>query len=159
MKTIRVNVGRAAAEAFIADLSGLSVKVGWMESAKYPDGTPVALVASVQEYGAAAKGIAPRAFMRRTLAANEDKWGKLVSRQIKKRLENEEPAHLVFDALGLSAQGETHKTLSAMGDYPEDAPVVKRRRSRKKPPPNQSTAILRDTLTLFNTMTYVVEKK
>jgi hypothetical protein len=50
-------------------LSAGELQVGFMENADpYPDGTPVALVAAVQEFGSPSNGIPPRPFMRPAVA-------------------------------------------------------------------------------------------
>lgn len=53
------------------------VSVGFFESAKYPDGTPVAAVAAYNEFGSDKTPARP--FMRVAIDKNRDKWGKLLS--------------------------------------------------------------------------------
>ena len=45
------------------------VDVGFLEGALYPDGTSVALVAAVNEFGAPSRGQPPRPYFRRMIAA------------------------------------------------------------------------------------------
>lgn len=51
------------------------VRAGFPEGSEYPDGTPMAMAAAVNNFGAPAKGIPPRPFF--TTAVNEGKpvWG------------------------------------------------------------------------------------
>lgn len=51
------------------------VRVGWLADAKYPNGTQVALVAAIQEFGAPSVGIPPRPFFRPMIAKHRDEWG------------------------------------------------------------------------------------
>jgi hypothetical protein len=51
-----------------------SVKVGFLAEAKYPDGTPVAMIAAIQDYGAPSVGIPPRPFFRNMVAARKGEW-------------------------------------------------------------------------------------
>lgn len=51
-----------------------TVRVGFLEGATYPDGTPVALVAAVNEYGAPSRGIPPRPFFRNMIADKSADW-------------------------------------------------------------------------------------
>jgi hypothetical protein len=51
-----------------------SVRVGFLEGAHYPDGTPVGLVAAVNEYGAPSRGIPPRPFFRNMIADKSADW-------------------------------------------------------------------------------------
>lgn len=52
------------------------VEVGFMENATYPDGTSVALVAMVNEYGRPENGQPPRPFMRRAVNKRSAAWQK-----------------------------------------------------------------------------------
>ncbi len=54
---------------------GGTLRVGFLEDAKYPDGTPVAMIAAIQNFGAPAKGIPPRPFFTKFITENSDKWG------------------------------------------------------------------------------------
>lgn len=59
------------------------VRVGFLETAKYPDGTPVAMVAAIQEFGAPRVGIPPRPFFRPMIAAHKSEWGPNVGKYMK----------------------------------------------------------------------------
>lgn len=52
-----------------------SVKVGFLEGATYPDGTSVALIAAIQNFGAPAKGIPPRPFFSNMVTTKSPTWG------------------------------------------------------------------------------------
>lgn len=58
------------------------LKVGFFEEATYPDGTPVAEVATFQEFGTAK--IPPRPFFRNMIADNQASWGKGMAMALKK---------------------------------------------------------------------------
>jgi hypothetical protein len=53
-----------------------TLRVGFLENATYPNGTPVAMIAAIQEYGAPRVGIPPRPFFRTMIAKHKDEWGK-----------------------------------------------------------------------------------
>lgn len=79
MATLTISGGKAL-EAKLRELSekvtkAATLRVGFLEGAKYPDGTPVAMVAAIQEYGAPGAGIPPRPFFRSMIAAKKDRWG------------------------------------------------------------------------------------
>lgn len=63
LKEIAANLRRAS-----------TVEVGWLDGATYPDGTPVALVALINEFGNAAHGQPPRPAIRNTIAAKSTEW-------------------------------------------------------------------------------------
>jgi len=58
----------------VADLKDNTAKAGWFPTAVYPNGTPVAHVALIQEKGDPAHNIPPRPFMRPAIASNKQKW-------------------------------------------------------------------------------------
>jgi hypothetical protein len=60
-----------------------TLRVGILEGAKYPNGTPVALVGAIQEFGAPRAGIPPRPFMRTTIAKHKDEWPKAMADLLK----------------------------------------------------------------------------
>lgn len=72
--------GGEGIEAKLRELSKLAKKratarVGFLEGATYPDGTPVAMVAAIQNYGAPARGIPPRPFFSAMIAEKSSGWG------------------------------------------------------------------------------------
>ena len=50
--------------------------MGWFPSSRYPDGTPVAYIASIHEYGVATKGIPPRLGLRALDREKQGEWRK-----------------------------------------------------------------------------------
>lgn len=79
MATLRLTGGKAA-EAHLKALvrrigRGKAVNVGFLEGATYPDGTKVAMVAAIQNYGAPAASIPPRPFFTEMIAQRSPGWG------------------------------------------------------------------------------------
>lgn len=56
----------------LKELENFQGRVGWGEDSKYPDGTPVAYVAAIQELGYGP--IPPRPFMRPAETKNQNEW-------------------------------------------------------------------------------------
>lgn len=52
-----------------------TVRAGFLEGETYPDGTSVATVAAINNYGAPAAGIPPRPFMTNMVQKNAPAWG------------------------------------------------------------------------------------
>jgi len=73
----------ARLESIAKKLEGGNVKIGFFPGATYPDGTPVALVAAIQNYGAPSRGIPPRPFFSNAIRNNSSGWGKLVAVALK----------------------------------------------------------------------------
>lgn len=75
-----------------------TLEVGFLEGETYPDGTPVALVAAVNNFGAPSRGIPPRPFMSNTVAKHSGEWPD----QIAKLLEvNDMDAEKTLGQMGL----------------------------------------------------------
>lgn len=64
-----------------AKLGHGQVKVGFMEGAKYPDGTPVPAVAFWNEFGDSTRP--PRPFFRQMIAKESSTWGPKLAKLIK----------------------------------------------------------------------------
>jgi hypothetical protein len=73
-----LNLDRVIAKLSIIpdSLMDREVRVGWFDSSRYPDGTPVAYVATIQEFGAPERSIPARSFIRPAVAKNKDRWVK-----------------------------------------------------------------------------------
>lgn len=74
----------------IKELNKTSIRAGWFEDSKYPDGTRVAYVATIQEYGfhGAGNNIPARPFMRTAEADHKKQWSSLAVKEITKSLNN-----------------------------------------------------------------------
>ena len=105
------------------------VKVGWFESNKYPDGTPVAYVASIHEYGATEQGIPPRPFFRPTITANKQKWKEDTQKAAMAILEGRATLKTVIASIGEQVAGDVRKTIRGI-QHPklEEATVAAKRR-------------------------------
>lgn len=51
-----------------------TLRVGFLEGATYPDGTSVAMIAAIQNFGAPSRGIPPRPFFSNMIAQNSPSW-------------------------------------------------------------------------------------
>ncbi len=100
------------------DLGKLKLTVGWLESARYDNGTPVAGIAAVQEFGSPARGIPPRPFLRPTMAEKKASWAAWLEGQYKKVLAGETTSKIVLEKLGLSVVGQIKKAISTLQEPP-----------------------------------------
>lgn len=60
-----------------------SVRAGFLAGATYPDGTPVATVAALNNFGAPGAGIPPRPFMTNMIRRKSPEWGAIFLRILK----------------------------------------------------------------------------
>jgi hypothetical protein len=107
------NAFKTLAESLSA-LEGVTGKVGWFESAQYPDGTPVAYVAAIQEFGSPANKIPSRSFMRSTAAESDKKWKETAARVSARVLEKKMTAKDAMEALTLQAEGDVAAKIASI---------------------------------------------
>lgn len=137
--------GKAFKKA-LQELSGLEVRVGYQEGAKYPDGTPVVQVALWNELGTV--NSPPRPFIRNTVDNNEAKiQSKLKS--CASELADGATAEKILNELGVYAKGLLQKEIKN-GEYAPNAPSTVAKKGSAKP--------LIDTGLLRQSANYVIKK-
>lgn len=117
--------GGAGIEAKLKELSKLATKratarVGFLEGATYPDGTPVALIAAIQNYGAPARGIPPRPFFSKMIVDNSPGWGDALAATF--RAADMDAPH-ALELFGEGVAGQLRQAIVAM-DAPPLSPVT-----------------------------------
>ena len=137
----------------LASFSNPVGEAGWFESAKYEDGTPVAYVASIQEYGHGP--IPPRSFMRTTIADKREEWKGLFMDGAKAVVAGGESAGSVMDKVSSLAAGQVREKISKIHKPPLAESTKSSRRSRG----NTSTKPLVDTGHMLATLTHNVSDK
>lgn len=91
--------------------SARSVKVGFLAGATYPNGTSVAMVAAIQEFGAPRAGIPPRPFMRPTAQARAGDWGR---EMVAALAASNGDATRALSMVGESAAGDIRMAIAAL---------------------------------------------
>ena len=138
-----------------------SLAVGILEGAMYEDGTPVASVAAVHEFGAA--HVPARSFMRSTLEQKGERWGQILRHEMK-RLKGD--ARRALTSLGEVASKDMQKaiedglspalkaaTILAKERRGKDNKVIDRKRNQGKSRPELP---LVDTGTMQEAISYEV---
>lgn len=123
--------GRANLEAVFKYLETHEAAAGWFNSAVYPDGTPVAYVAVIQEFGAPEQGIPSRSYQRVTIAERQAGWSVLFAKGIRAALAGRIDPEAVLNGLGLQVAGDMRKTLSQI-TTPELKESTLRARARRR---------------------------
>lgn len=121
-----------------------TLKVGFLAGATYPDGTPVAMIAAIQEFGAPAAGIPPRPFFRNMVAKYEKEWPAGIATQLK---ETNYDAGQAFDRVGQAIAGQLQQSIRDTNEPPL-APSTIKRKGFAKP--------LIDTAHMINSVGYEV---
>lgn len=86
-------------------------RVGFFGSSKYADGTPVAYVAAIQEFGSPSTGTPPRPYMRPTVASRRTAWIEVVRRASRDAIVNTQDGGQVLEILGQVASGDVAKSI------------------------------------------------
>lgn len=126
----RTALGSKVFEA-LKNLDDQNVAVGVFESAKYEDGTPVAGVAAVQEFGSPQNGIPPRPFMRTTVDDKESDWSDIIARAAKAVMRGDETIESALEKVGIQAAGDIRKTISSITSPALSAATIKKKGSEK----------------------------
>ena len=145
----------------LKDLEGKVGKVGWFEEQRYDDknNTPVAYVATIQEYGYPPKNIPARPFMSTTIIAKKNEWRMIAKKGAKQVIEGKVTVGYVMEAIGLKASGDIKKTISQITEPELHPSTIAARLARRS---NQTTLGLLtkpliDTGYMLNSLTNVVE--
>jgi len=128
----------------IAEKMEGSLKVGWMENAKYPDLTYVAQVAAWNEYGTSKSP--PRPFIRNMINKESDKWADTIQRAATAFDYN---GHQVLSQMGLVIQEDLQQAIVDFSD-PRNADSTIAKKGFNKP--------LIDTGHMKDSITYLVDE-
>ena len=127
MRVIRKKgAGYDRLQALVTESQDYVGKVGWLESAKYEDGTPVAYVAAIQEFGSPKNNIPSRSFMRTTISEQRNKWMELAKSGAKAVVAGNETVRSVVEKIGFQAQGDIGAKISSIS-----SPVLKQVNCRR----------------------------
>lgn len=91
------------------------LRVGFINSATYPDGTSVALVAAINEFGAPSRGQPPRPFFRNMIAEKKASWPKAIGDLLK---DNNYDVAKTLDQAGLGIEGQLRQSIADFTDPP-----------------------------------------
>jgi hypothetical protein len=122
---------RAALEVALKTLGNKVGKVGWFQGAKYPDGTQVAYVATIQEYGYSPKNIPPRPFMRPTVIKYKNTWNRIAKFESKLILEGKSTPYKLMESIGQNAAGNVRKKITQIYTPSLKFSTIQARLSRK----------------------------
>lgn len=138
----------------LRELDGLVGKTGYFETAKYQDGTPVAYVAAINEFGYPEGGIPARPTMRPTAAekgATGGEWAGIAAAGARAALKGTVTPTQALEALTLAAAGHVGKSIAALTSPPNKPSTIARKKGASKP--------LVETGQMLQSVTGVVERK
>lgn len=137
-------------EARITEITTLatnasSVGVGFLAEAKYPDGTPVAMIAAIHNWGAPRANIPPRPFFSNMIADKGPEWGPALGELL---VDNGYDALRSLQLAGEGIAGQLRQAIHDM-NAPALAPATIQRKGFAKP--------LIDSAHMFNSVDYEVK--
>lgn len=105
-------------KTIISGFGGSRLRVGFFESAQYEDGTPVAYVAAIHEFGAPGQGIPPRPFMRPAAEEHKAEWDEALASGARAAARGAIRPEQVLEALGAQAAGNVSEAIAAVQSPP-----------------------------------------
>lgn len=121
-----------------------SLRVGFLENASYPNGTSVALVAAVQNFGAPLRGIPPRPFFSNMIKEHQNEWPDQAAQLLRK---TKYDVKTTLKQMGEVIAGELRQSIIDTNEPPL-APATIARKGFDKP--------LIDTSHMINSISYEV---
>ena len=121
-----------------------TLKVGFLSGATYPDGTPVAMIAAIQDFGAPSRGIPPRPFFRNMIKARSKDWPGALQLLL---MGNGNDAEKALQLLGAGIAGQLRQSIIDTNEPPL-APATIARKGFSKP--------LIDTSVMINSIDFEV---
>ncbi len=107
----------------LGKIANVNINVGWFEGTQYKDGTPVAGVASIHEFGSASRGIPPRPFFRPTIADKKEDWAKKMVNLLEGYITDDLTSEQAFNVLGSAVVGDVQSKISTI-TTPKLSPVT-----------------------------------
>jgi len=98
-------------------------RVGVLETSHYPDGTPVAYVAAIQEHGAPEVKIPARPFFRPTISEKQEEWARHLGDGAKAVIRQQMTADEVLTSVGAEAAGDVARKISEL-EAPALSPIT-----------------------------------
>lgn len=151
--------GKKQLEFILKNIGNKVAKVGWIDRSAYENGSTVATVAAIQEFGDPAHNIPPRPFFRITIANKKNDWLRLARTGARAIAKGTASIQRVMQGIGLKAAGDTRKTISLIQNPPLKQSTIRARLSRRsdKKTVGNLTKPLVDTGIMLNTLTNSVE--
>lgn len=150
--TVSVSGGQRIGQRLRTLSSNLSknnhVNVGVPAAAgSYEDGTPIAVIAAVQEFGSSDGHIPERSFLRVPLRANKQTYATILEKGLPSVIQGASSLYQIMNQMGARAVGDSQQAISE-GIPPPNAPSTIRQKGSSTP--------LIDEGTLWQSITWVV---
>lgn len=118
----------------IRELKTKGARVGFLDTSKYPDGTPVAYVATIQEFGYPEGNIPARPFFRPTIAEQRDAWRATLQKGARAVVNGKMSVEQMLMMFGAVAAGDVAGGIRKVMTPPLKQSTLDNRQARKKTP-------------------------
>jgi len=123
---------KAKLDAIAEGFENAEAKAGWFPSARYPDGTSVAYVATIQEMGAPEVSIPARPFIRPTIDANKGQWVADLGRGVQAVIAERIDANSVLEQMGGVIAGDIQSRIASNSVAPLSPTTILLRKWRRE---------------------------
>lgn len=154
MKITQDNSGSEALEKLADQIKKSKLEVGFFETAKYPDGTPVAYVAAIQEFGYPEGNIPSRPFFRNAISQN-DGWKQLANKAMNAVIEGRIELNQALNQMGLKMAADVKDSITDGSYEALKQSTLDARQSRKRTQGVASKPLI-DTAQMLQSVTYAV---
>lgn len=154
MKITQDNSGSKALEKLADQIKKSKLEVGFFESATYPDGTPVAYVAAIQEFGNPAGNNPSRPFFRNAISQN-DGWKDLANKAMMAVIEGRMELNQALNQMGLAIGSNVQDSIND-GSYEALKQSTLDARQRRKRTQGVASKPLIDTAQMLQAVSYSV---
>lgn len=132
MNQLNLDKIKATLERIPEEFENMVAQIGFPSGINYEDGTSVAYVAAIQEFGAPAVNIPARPFMQPTVTEKKDTWVKTIEKSLPKVALGKMSAFDVLDLVGMQAAADIQTKISSIYT-PPNAPATIRAKGSAKP--------------------------
>lgn len=145
-------------EKVVETLSKKKVEVGIFNTSHYPDGTPVAYVAAIQEWGYPQGNIQARSFFRTTIEEQKPNWGRQVAGATQGAIEGKVDINNALEGIGGLASGDIGRKVTQIFSPALKESTLRNRRYKNKSG-HASDKPLVDSGLMLQSITHKVSKK
>lgn len=153
--TIKHEPGNHRLEETIRELERKVVKVGYFPGAVYPDGTPVAGVAAVQELGSITRRIPPRPTFRPAVVAGKAMQKEAIAAAVRRAVKGTQSLEDGLEHLGSAVVGDIKEAIIKLTAPPLKQSTLDK---RKRDGITATKPLVRSGL-MLQLVTHVVENK
>ena len=144
--------------AVVQYLARKRVSVGFFDTAKYPDGTPVAYVAAIQEFGHPEGNIPARPFFRSAIAKIKQAFVDNSRAGVLAALEGRIAPQAMLERLGMMGSSAVQESITDGNYEPLKQSTLDAKQSKKRTAGISSKPLI-DTAQMLQSVTYAVEAK